>query len=105
MRSLFYSAAACLLLALLYAPSAHALSTDQGKFTNGDGTAKFSDPDDQQPGFVGGSSSGSGNGNGISVQSYGFSSDMPTLRQNGPTLEWGDGGSDSFDHAFNHQNQ
>jgi hypothetical protein len=106
MKSVFTSAGAFLLLATLYAPSASALSTDEGKFTNMDGTSKFSDPDDQQPGFVGGGGGDGNSGSGFSVRSYGFSGDAaPGIRPNGPTLEWGDSGSDAFDHAYNHQGQ
>jgi hypothetical protein len=37
---------------LFFGTSAMALSTDDKTMTNADGTAKFSDPDDQTPGSV-----------------------------------------------------
>jgi hypothetical protein len=76
-----------------------ALSTDEGKFTNTDGSAKFSDPDDQSPAFTG---SVQGNSSG---QPLGLSGNAPAVRQNGPTLEWSDGGSSAFNHAYSHQSQ
>jgi hypothetical protein len=91
-----------LAFAVLAAPGAFALSTEQSPI-NSDGTPKFADPDDQTPpGLV----SSDGHSSGVTMNLSGSSSpvNLPT-----PGQAMGmDQGQSAFDHAYGHvtnQNQ
>ncbi len=97
MRSLIFCLA--LLALIAFAPSAFALTIDNESGLNADGTAKFSDPDDNKPGFM----TGATNAPSSSLPS----SSMDLSQGNSPhmnfTVDHAGGGNsqkDAFDEAY-----
>jgi len=85
-------------LVLFAAPAAFALTTDHDSGMNGDGSAKFSDPDDQRPGFMHGPSE---DGASVNVQPT-----APTVSpgmyglENSRSFNPQNQGPDAFDQAY-----
>jgi len=92
-----YFALASLLAILAFIEPAHALSTDQGKYQNTDGTPKFSDPDEQMPGFMVSPGASTSQNGSLSVNSFGNSS------VNMPSAQDTSSGARAFDQAYDHQ--
>jgi hypothetical protein len=95
------------LAALLFMSSgtaAFALTTDSGRFSNSDGTAKFSDPDEDKPAFMTGGAQGSQTNPqqpfSMNVTHGQAQSLLPGASMGSRSQSSGD----AFDHAFNHQN-
>jgi hypothetical protein len=85
-------ATAIFLMALALSHPAAAFSTEQGQ-QNSDGSAKYTDPDDQKPGFVTVPSQ-------VSSGGLSFSAPSPVTL---PSLTDSDRGAQAFDQAFAHQ--
>jgi len=102
MRQSAFFCAAIFALLLLASSSAFALSTDRDSGMNSDGSAKFSDPDDQRPGFARGQSdddSASANARSIAPT---VSPGMAGL-ENGRSFNPQNQGPDAFDQAYSHK--
>ncbi len=88
-----------LLSVLLTAPAAHALSTESSSNSfKGSNASNFSDPDEQQPAFVMGIT-GNGSSSQRTQQQPAVSIDQNAQREQYMGL------SQSFDHAYAHQQQ
>jgi hypothetical protein len=102
MRFPAFSCAAIFAFFLLASPSAFALSTDRDSGMNSDGSAKFSDPDDQRPGFARGQSdddSASVNTRSITPAVSPGMSGFENAHSFNPQNQ----GPDAFDQAYSHK--
>ncbi len=98
MRFSAFLSTALFALVLFASPAAFALTTDHDSGMNSDGSAKFSDPDDQRPGFIHGQSA---DGPSVNVQTS-----SPTVSpgmyglENSRSFNPQNSGPDAFDQAY-----
>jgi len=102
MRASAFWPSAVFTLALFASPASFALSVDRDTGMNSDGSAKFSDPDDQKPAFMNGMpdepSSATQRPSGSVTVSPGLTG-SDNMRSFNPQ----NSGTDAFDQAYSHK--
>jgi len=100
-KLLAYTIIAIAIILSSTSPASAAFTQDQGKYSNLDGSPKFSDPDDQMPGIL---SSPADEHNMQSQGSFSFGLSR-TNRLNSVTPEQGGVNDDAFEQAYQHQSK
>jgi hypothetical protein len=96
-----------MIMALFFLGGAHpvaALTTDSGKYSNDDGTSKFTDPDENKPAFMNGGADGAPRD-----PRQPFTLNVTPANPGQQMMPFTGGGhspgEDAFDHAYAHQGQ